>query len=882
LSAVIFLAGNFAEAGTFLYQDDFETDKAKYESLYHSPFVIGPPPPIRLYDCLCYEPSLISGRGLGFYEGFEVDSYAYLAYATIPQSAISTGGSIQFFVMGPGSMVIYGSANGNSWTFLGITTGWPPHYYMPIRTGDPVKFLKFLSEGQTVIDNLEIRIEYRYSRYSGGTGTPEDPYRIATPEDLLALAADTGDYGKYFVLIADIDLDSNLPGNQIFTAAVIAPDTNNANWEFDGVAFSGVFDGAGHKIINLTINTNGVGNDFLGLFGDIGYGGEVKNLCLENVITTGGNESIYLGGLVGYTTVSSSISNCYSTGDVAGGNNSGRLGGLVGNNDGGNISNCYSTGNVTGTYSLGGLVGCHQLVGSISNCYSTGAVTGGAGSSNIGGLAGHNEGSISNCHSTGDVAGGVGSPNLGGLVGVNTGSIINCYSTGNVTGTYDLGGLVGVNTGSISDCYFLDTSGPDNDLGEPLTDTQMKKQSSFVGWDFVGETANGPNDIWAICEGVSFPKLAWQLVPIIVSPLPNAVLAGGAILTAEATANGGDVYFYLREPNDGNGTPIGYEDLSADFNTATGKWEYNLDTTLVSNGSYIILAKAADGFGNTGLSEPMPVTISNTLPSTIQVTKCSVAAGSKDNSDKISISGNMDATADDFNGVSVIEVTVDSNDMVNPLIQTFPINETTFKNGKYNYARTENASKRLFKYDTKNGKFSFMAKNVDLLGLGCPLTIEIKVGNYVGVGEADEDIVNGPKKPIPIQLMMGVKNSLRLDKYKVKHGTKPNTDGFSVKGGFSVEDPNVSMANRVSEGLVVTVGTQQFTIDANDLEAGEDKFTFKNAPVKEGGLASGGFNFKTCVFTIAIKNFTITPSFGAGNFCVEFYGFSECVPIVLP
>ena len=40
----------------------------------------------------------------------------------------------------------------------------------------------------------------------------------------------------------------------------------------------------------------------------------------------------------------------------------------------------------------------------------------------------------------------------------------------------------------------------------------MKQQVSFIGWDFVWETVNGPNDVWAICEGVSYPKLAWQFI----------------------------------------------------------------------------------------------------------------------------------------------------------------------------------------------------------------------------------------------------------------------------------------------------------------------------------------------------------------------------------
>jgi hypothetical protein len=33
-----------------------------------------------------------------------------------------------------------------------------------------------------------------------------------------------------------------------------------------------------------------------------------------------------------------------------------------------------------------------------------------------------------------------------------------------------------------------------------------------AGWDFVGESTNGTEDIWAICEGLDYPKLAWQFV----------------------------------------------------------------------------------------------------------------------------------------------------------------------------------------------------------------------------------------------------------------------------------------------------------------------------------------------------------------------------------
>ena len=137
---------------------------------------------------------------------------------------------------------------------------------------------------------------------------------------------------------------------QVFTRAIIAADTSSSVG-FQGTAFTGTFDGNGHKITNFTIN--GGSNYCLGLFGYIYTGGSVKNLGLENCTVSGSSGSYYAGGLVGFN-YGGSISNCYSTGAVSGSGYS--VGGLVGLNSG-SISNCYSTGTVSGSQYVGGLVG---------------------------------------------------------------------------------------------------------------------------------------------------------------------------------------------------------------------------------------------------------------------------------------------------------------------------------------------------------------------------------------------------------------------------------------------------------------------------------------------------------------------------------------------
>ena len=44
------------------------------------------------------------------------------------------------------------------------------------------------------------------------------------------------------------------------------------------------------------------------------------------------------------------------------------------------------------------------------------------------------------------------------------------------------------------------------------TTAQMRRAGTFLdaGWDFIGETENGTEDIWWIDEGVDYPRLWWE------------------------------------------------------------------------------------------------------------------------------------------------------------------------------------------------------------------------------------------------------------------------------------------------------------------------------------------------------------------------------------
>ena len=210
-----------------------------------------------------------------------------------------------------------------------------------------------------------------YGQYSSGTGTAEDPYQIATAQDLVDLGNNPNDYDKHFVLSADIDLSG-----YTFEQAVIASYTETQQSKFGRAVFSGSFDGKGHRIANLTIT----GESYLGLFGGVQSQGKVSNLGIVdvNVISTGEDHE-NIGGLVGINL--GSVVNCYSTGSVTGDR---CVGGLVGYNRG-RITTSFSTCSVTGDRCVGGLVG--QLMRTtIATSFSTGSV---AGQSAVGGLVGY-------------------------------------------------------------------------------------------------------------------------------------------------------------------------------------------------------------------------------------------------------------------------------------------------------------------------------------------------------------------------------------------------------------------------------------------------------------------------------------------------------------
>ena len=109
----------------------------------------------------------------------------------------------------------------------------------------------------------------------------------------------------------------------------------------------------------------------------------------------------------------------------------------------------------------------------------------------------------------------------------------------------------------------------------------------------------------------------------IITPQANVAVQDGVTFQAKAFDFSGiyTVSFSLREPDGGEGIPIGYDDLEASYNSASGYWEYPFNTTVLQDGYYVIFAKAIDNEGNEGMSSVVSFSIRNwavitMLPST--------------------------------------------------------------------------------------------------------------------------------------------------------------------------------------------------------------------------------------------------------------------------
>jgi hypothetical protein len=299
-----------------------------------------------------------------------------------------------------------------------------------------------------------------------------------------------------------------------------------------------------------------IGPSSIGIGGLVGVNDGVVQNCSAACLLLAGRGNSHLGGLVGdnFGRVGQSWAGCR----IWGGIYQGMIGGLAGYHSG-EIHQSHSSGEINvgpESESIGGLVGEVNTVASLSGSagcdlnhanerawrhfHWQGRIEARISQSHtscdifcnpcctqIGGFAGIGA-NIYDCYAAGRIVAVNPNGNLGGFAGMVENVIKNNYSSTEIT-VYSSDDACGkcrrcemepsafigkADSGSeVLGCFhFSSPTGDviDNGLGTALTEEQMRLQESFVGWDFLGETDDGAEDIWVMSEGGYSPMLAWE------------------------------------------------------------------------------------------------------------------------------------------------------------------------------------------------------------------------------------------------------------------------------------------------------------------------------------------------------------------------------------
>ena len=352
--------------------------------------------------------------------------------------------------------------------------------------------------------------------FACGSGTKLSPYVILTAEQLAKLsfaigANDAAFQGKYFKLGADIKLNK---GKIIDDKGGFVADSSKLHkWTPIGnssVSFTGSFDGDGHTVSGMFINTTSSHN---GLFGN--NSGTVQNVTVADSWVSGGDATAGILGILAGAGILNNVVNKATvigigrtTGGVVAGiktvccNNVGKIdiaenygyisggqevGGIIGGAKDIRISKVKNYATIVGTTNVGGIAGTLGYNSNLTDILNSGKITGKTqiagvvgyygyrftcnnpekngifqngknignveGESYTAGVIGKNDCTKNiNISNTADV---VGANYTSGLFGYIKSSITeNAYNTGDVFGDTYVGGVVGYNEEGVTSSAY--------------------------------------------------------------------------------------------------------------------------------------------------------------------------------------------------------------------------------------------------------------------------------------------------------------------------------------------------------------------------------------------------------------------------------------------
>lgn len=206
-------------------------------------------------------------------------------------------------------------------------------------------------------------------QFAGGSGTAEDPWQIATAEQLDRVR---DDLKAHYILTEDIDLSGYENWIPIGAFQSLSDAPEDAEVPHPDYAFTGTFDGADHTISNLKVSCEApMGAGLFGCASGTESGAaSIGHFTLKDVNVSG----FYLvGGAVGLQFMSCSVTDIHLVGENHLTGMQG-IGGIVGTGFD-LISDCSATADITVSGDDGacaGLIAGGTTMSSIKNCEVTG------------------------------------------------------------------------------------------------------------------------------------------------------------------------------------------------------------------------------------------------------------------------------------------------------------------------------------------------------------------------------------------------------------------------------------------------------------------------------------------------------------------------------
>lgn len=350
---------------------------------------------------------------------------------------------------------------------------------------------------------LEIQTSWDGESYTEPAKNGQGVYLISSPDELMWFDKNAKMINSA-KLLADITINEDVSGS----------DATSQKYKWtpigtDSSKYTGTFDGNGHTISGLYINSTAANT---GMFGRIGSSAVVKNLTLaDSVIRSTKN---YTGAITGYIDDAASVTNCHTKNSVQI-TAAKYTGGITGyQDDTSTLTRCSNAAEVTGANNVGGISGYNwsKSSASLTDSYNRGSVSG---SNLVGGICAqiYIGGTVSDVYNLGTVQA---TGTAGGITGVfRWGTIKSAYNAGIVKATAK-GGVAGrleasSSSRTVQNVFYSDEYEAVGNLNgctiqngtatAKTSDGLKALTSEDLGGGFAADT-NGINS--------GYPVLAWQ------------------------------------------------------------------------------------------------------------------------------------------------------------------------------------------------------------------------------------------------------------------------------------------------------------------------------------------------------------------------------------